>query len=252
MTLQTQIQPPISAFRLSDAESIPFIYVVTYPRSGTTWVIQSLKLIFDAQDGEIDSKWFNQYKLPLMSDSYIGFRNAIVHEQPAIVKTHLPYKSYVSKCVQSRTIYVVRDGRDALTSYYFWKQTRVWNRSRNEVGFDAEEFARELNIEAAKWRDHVTGWIGSPNVFFTAYESLKHDYIKETRCIAEYAGLPLRRSVEEAKVRFVDELKPDGDIYRKGIVGDWQNYWDERHKDIFKSIANDAMIMLGYVRDDRW
>lgn len=39
---------------------------------------------------------------------------------------------------------------------------------------------------------------------------------------------------------------------RKGIPGDWANHFTPRLKDAFKSIANGALIELGYEKNDAW
>jgi hypothetical protein len=40
--------------------------------------------------------------------------------------------------------------------------------------------------------------------------------------------------------------------YRKGISGDWANYFEEIHKVIFKEIYGGELIELGYERDLNW
>ncbi|MFH0882569.1 MAG: hypothetical protein V2A56_06260 [bacterium] len=39
--------PPLSAFRFSNGKVMPFLYVATYPRSGTTWMLRSLIRLFN-------------------------------------------------------------------------------------------------------------------------------------------------------------------------------------------------------------
>jgi len=147
---------------------------------------------------------------------------------------------------------MIRDGRDAVLSLYFFKQTRNWKRIKEEVRIDQDEFAHELAIDSRKQHDHLLGWLESLHVFFTSYENLKYNYVKEMKDIVDYIGLPLHKSLEEAEKIFVSDFKPDNDFFRKGIVGDWQNWWDERHKEIFKKNANDMLVMLKYENDDKW
>lgn len=40
--------------------------------------------------------------------------------------------------------------------------------------------------------------------------------------------------------------------FRKGIVGDWRNYFKEEHKQRFKEVAGPSLIKLGYESDDSW
>ncbi|MBU1119522.1 sulfotransferase domain-containing protein [Patescibacteria group bacterium] len=40
--------------------------------------------------------------------------------------------------------------------------------------------------------------------------------------------------------------------YRKGISGDWKNYFNEVHKKKFKAEFNDVLLALDYEHDDSW
>ena len=39
---------------------------------------------------------------------------------------------------------------------------------------------------------------------------------------------------------------------RKGVVGDWKNYFTEAHKKRFKDVAGDVLVSLGYEKDYNW
>ena len=40
--------------------------------------------------------------------------------------------------------------------------------------------------------------------------------------------------------------------FRKGIVGDWRNFFKEEHKQRFKELAGSSLINLGYESDYLW
>ena len=40
--------------------------------------------------------------------------------------------------------------------------------------------------------------------------------------------------------------------YRKGIAGDWQNYFNKEHKDFFKLRYTELLLKLGYENDSNW
>ena len=40
--------------------------------------------------------------------------------------------------------------------------------------------------------------------------------------------------------------------YRKGVKGDWKNYFEEIHKDFFKDRYGELLIKLGYEKDYNW
>jgi hypothetical protein len=39
---------------------------------------------------------------------------------------------------------------------------------------------------------------------------------------------------------------------RKGVAGDWRSHFDDAHKAIFKSYANEMLLHLGYVDSEDW
>ena len=39
---------------------------------------------------------------------------------------------------------------------------------------------------------------------------------------------------------------------RKGIVGDWKNYFNKESKKVFKEYAGRELIKLGYEKDFKW
>ena len=39
---------------------------------------------------------------------------------------------------------------------------------------------------------------------------------------------------------------------RKGIVGDWKNYFNKEAREIFNHYAGDQLIKLGYEKDRSW
>lgn len=40
--------------------------------------------------------------------------------------------------------------------------------------------------------------------------------------------------------------------YRKGVIGDWKNHFNEKHKRFFKINYNNLIVKLGYELDDNW
>lgn len=245
-------QPPLSAFYIPGEGSVPFFYIVTYPRSGTTWMLQSLTTLYDGQEAELNSSSYTKHMIPLYDGNYIGFLNPVIVGKPAAIKTHDNRSEFLDAAIPSKVIYVHRDGRDAITSFYHFKQSRIWGRPKKDVHFDPEEFAEELEKDAPGWRDHLLGWMETENLTMVRYEDMKADYLKQISRIAATLRLEQSVTLQDLKVKFVDQFKPNGDFFRKGIVGDWENHWDERHKDIFKKHAGDLMIRLGYVENNDW
>lgn len=107
-------------------------------------------------------------------------------------------------------------------------------------------------------------WIDDPQVFSMRYEDMVHgDRTTEvlTRCHRH-----MNATVSEEWIQILESAnqfknltggrKPGEEEttshYRKGIVGDWKNYFTEEHKALFKEVAGEQLIKLGYEEDYNW
>ncbi len=230
-------------------KAIPLVFVVAYPRSGTTWVAH---LVAD----------YLQLPFPILSLLPVGF--------PAVVKGHdRVWKSY------PRGIYVLRDGRDALVSIY-WRvsprQRRAPSRFAKEAntGDSIAAFvewqltARKPFSSPVNWAKHVRSYfeVKNPNVVLVRYEDLLRD--GETtlaKAMAELTGeeADLGR-VRDAIKKFSFERqtgRPAGvedrsAWFRKGQAGDWVNLFTREAAEIFDRYCGDTLIAAGYEADHSW
>ncbi len=230
-------------------KAIPLVFVVAYPRSGTTWVAH---LVAD----------YLQLPFPILSLLPVGF--------PAVVKGHdRVWKSY------PRGIYVLRDGRDALVSIY-WRvsprQRRAPSRFAKEANtgdsiaafVERQLTARKPFSSPVNWDKHVRSYfeVKNPNVVLVRYEDLLRD--GETtlaKAMAELTGeeADLGR-VRDAIKKFSFERqtgRPAGvedrsAWYRKGQAGDWVNLFTREAAEIFDRYCGDTLIAAGYEADHSW
>ena len=83
------------------------------------------------------------------------------------------------------------------------------------------------------------------------YEVLKSDFEGELARIADYLALPTVRTVAEVREEYVEHTRGllQGDnrsFHRKGIVGDWQNYADERIRRTLEAEIGETLAAFGY------
>ena len=162
------------------------IYVVTYPRSGTTWLLYMLHLLIrDDRSFEHLSDvcpWFER-------SLAIGTHQAADFERlasPRLFKSHL---SFGWLPPLGRKIYVVRDGGDVAVSY--------WHFYRSHLGFrgDFSEFFERFmhgKLQYGSWFKHVAGWQrhgGESNVLIVTFQDLLDDTPKALRRIAAFLRL---------------------------------------------------------------
>ncbi len=237
---------------------VPLVFVVGYPKSGSTWVAQlvahSLELPF-----------------PRFSLLPIGC--------PAVVMGHKRvWKSY------PRGVYVVRDGRDAIASQYRYQlsqipegdhprlsamQRRSFPNLVNKANLDGifDDFvARQLvnPIAAhANWAAHVRSYfeVANPNMSLVKYEDLHTDgEAALARVVTDLCGEPadpdrIHEAIERFK--FAKQSKRRGNLasaayLRKGQAGDWVNHFTPGAAELFDRVCGDMLIKMGYEPDHAW
>ncbi len=223
------------------------LFVVTYPRSGTTWTRQILHLLLNnGEQGESD---FHQ-TVPYLDYSMIGLpvpehvEYLMGLTTPRYLTTHFPYNFMpIAGTALGRYIYVARNPKDcAVSTYYFYL-------SLAHMGFDGawpaffELFMNGLVINGDCF-DHVLGWWQASrqcdNILFLTYEQMHKDLPGVVAQIARFLDLPTTPAVIAAtaeQTRFgamrqnpkanMDDInipRPEHPYHhlRKGQVGDWR------------------------------
>jgi len=217
------------------------VFVVTYPRSGTTWTEQIVHLL--ANGGEQGDEllgdavpWLET--LPNRPQGYEGFLAGMVGRR--FFTSHLPWSLMPGAGEDNgRYLYVARNPKDVAVSSFHH------DRSKNDYrGSWDEYFERFVRGEVlfGSWFDHVLPWWEAAgrngNVLFLRYEDMKRDLDEVVRRIAIFLGVrsdtALVDTVVEKSALASMAANPKTDFHwvpqkegepkhiRKGIVGDWR------------------------------
>ncbi len=171
----------------------------------------------------------------------------------------------------SRYFFIVRDLRDTLVSGYFSLKG-----SHPEYKLDAvsqmRDRVKEMELEDGLMHtleDWVPAnaaiqrsWIESDELVIR-YEDLLTDdkgILEDTlleKCELGVSRRKLRKAIETESFERLSGGRTRGEEdtsahYRKGIAGDWRNYFTEPIKDAFKERYGDLLIKAGYERDNDW
>jgi hypothetical protein len=236
------------------------VFIVTYPRSGTTWMQMILYQL--TTDGNMDFPHIAEY-CPWFEKSLRAATAFETRPSPRLFKTHLPYRKVPKG--PCKYIYVARNGRDVAVSYYHLYRTY----NSFEGGF--EQFFN-LFVQGKTafgcWYEHVEGWWAhrdDANVLFLTYEELKHDLESSLRRIAAFIGrdVPqerMPRVVERCGFAFMKQYEDKFDpameslweqgvklksFLRQGRVGDGDVSLNEEQKAKFESAFRDRLEKLG-------
>jgi hypothetical protein len=190
---------------------------------------------------------------------------------------------------EARVIHIIRDGRDQAVSmlHHVWNRStdqggvqtlKPGEFERREVyrqdpqkllqkgeGVFTEErlrgAARSWNSRVGKTAEDGPALLG-PNYTEVRYEDLLERPNEEVERLAGFLGADTRgKAVQQAVGAASFEKLSKGrergqedtsSFYRKGVAGDWRNYFTARDKEIYKEEAGELLIRLGYERDLNW
>ena len=162
------------------------VFISSYPRSGTTltqWILYLL-----AHDGDTDPEHLTRVSPWFERSLAIGEITAASLERfpsPRVFKSHLPREWLPDG---ARYVYVERDVRDVLVSYYHFYGAYL--------GFDGtfDEFYERFmagHVQYGSWFDHVAGWrahAGDEDVCIIRYEDLLKGRRDSVERLAEFLG----------------------------------------------------------------
>ncbi len=227
-------------------------FIVSYPKSGNTWVRFILANLLVQTQTTISFRNIEKH-VPNIHKS-ADYINSIKN-QKRFIKSH--YQSYQN---YPRMIYVMRDGRDVMVSYYHYHAQRHFK------GTFQEYLRSEEHLVFGSWNDHIMNALAygenkSDNVLFIRYENLLEAPIKTIKDIAIFCEIPYTEELLDVVNERCDfnnlktnEKKYGGDVggktktfFRKGTTQQWVDYFTEEDMKHFLKHNETAMTKLELV-----
>ncbi|XP_067048549.1 sulfotransferase 1E1-like isoform X1 [Acropora muricata] len=238
------------------------VFVVSYPKSGTTWTQEIVWQIHN--EGKVSLEGIGR-RVPYLEFATVEHSDTKKPDfealsSPRLIKSHLTAdiipkgSDESSRC---KYIYVSRNPKDVCVSMFFFLKSMARVETITENAYNGPwEFFVNLFIEGdvlySKWNDHVLSWWKhreDPNVLFLKYEEMQKDLRSHVRRIADFLQKPLSdeiidRIAEQCTFKgMMRNPKPfkitEGDdeiglMLRKGVVGDWKNYFTPEMNERFE------------------
>jgi hypothetical protein len=163
------------------------VFVVGYPKSGNTWMQNLLSgLIYGAHGRNASGQLIQE----LIPDVHYKKYYQRFGKTACFKSHHLP------RCEYRRVIYIIRDGRDVLVSY--------WHYHKNITGVELQysDLIEMPIYNFGTWAEHAAAWLENPygaDQMFLRYEDLLRDGVAELKKIARF----LKIEVGEQQVREV-------------------------------------------------
>lgn len=232
------------------------VYVLGYVKSGTNWLCHLLSAVLDKP---ILEPW--KLQRPMI--------------KPCVYHMHrfIPLNS-----VRQRTVYLMRDGRDTMVSKYFhiireggpltakFEQQIGKPLRAEDIGENMAEFIpfmRENRIATIDYRSHLEEWMKHSDKYIVLrYEDLLVNPESELRRVVDQ--LPYQHVTQErirsavAMHDFRNLTKRDRgeeeltSFIRKGVSGDWRNYFTVEAAKVFDEYAGDLLLEIGYETERDW
>ena len=220
------------------------VFVVTYPRSGTTWTEQIVHLLVNkGEQGEqrlTDAvPWLET--LPNRPNGMTEFLKTMPPRR--LFTSHLPYPLMPRfNNTTAKIIYVARNPKDVAISTYFHIQSKLgyegtWDEHlqlfmHGDVGF-------------GQYFDHILPWWQASqhdrHILFLKYEDMKHDHAGSVARIASFLELDVdpqlidnvvalssfQSMTSNATTNFdwIPQKADKPKHFRKGDIGDWRNHF---------------------------
>jgi hypothetical protein len=245
------------------------VFVVTYPRSGTTWTEQMVHLLLNqGVQGEqriTDAvPWLET--LPHRPNGMIAFLETL--PQRRRFTSHLPYSLMPHlNNTTAKIVYVARNPKDVAISTFFHNQSKG--------GYEGtwEEYFQEFlngDVGFGPYFDHILPWWQASqtnkNILFMKYENMKQDHAGNVAKLATFLDIQANTELIE-KVVFLssfqsmtsnettnfDWIPQRADVpkhFRKGDIGDWRNHFsaeqNQQMDDIFMKKMKDSGLQFDF------
>ncbi|MCB0502448.1 MAG: sulfotransferase domain-containing protein [Bacteroidetes bacterium] len=229
-------------------------FLVSYPKSGNTWVRFMLANVMTNGEAEINFHTAVDH----IPDIDVHKKIANHIQPPRILKSHQPYNSKFSNVV-----YIIRDPRDVYVSYYFYLQKKLKGDLKN-----INHFIKNIDTYGISWRDHVNSWMDKLDAtdLIIRYEDLIHEPYENLKKMADFCHLNydeelLRLSVERSSFDSMSKIedskgrpftskedeKKASKFVRAGKIGDWKNHLDKDTQQYLENKCKVLMNKFGYL-----
>jgi hypothetical protein len=177
------------------------VIVMTFPKSGTNWMLQIAHQLIHHGKGEYDHihdviPWpdvatmpgfMNRYAIPL--DEATAWQSA--PERKRVIKTHFNW-DLIPYSPDAKYIAVIRDPKDAFVSSYFFIRDGLYGSAMPTVETWYRLFLSKNFMMGGSWASNCASYWAQrhrPNVLVLSFKSMKTDLRVSVRAVAALLGV---------------------------------------------------------------
>uniref|UniRef100_H2MEV9 Sulfotransferase n=1 Tax=Oryzias latipes TaxID=8090 RepID=H2MEV9_ORYLA len=240
------------------------VLIVTYPKSGTTWMQEVVPLIVSGGDPASVETIPNWDRVPWLEEVRASTLNLEGRPSPRMLTTHFHYSMMPPSFFKAKpkVIYVMRNPKDVFTSIFHYSKMASFLVTPDSQSEFLQKFL-DGKVIFGSWFDHVSGWLNADDkdrIMYISYEEMIMDlkdsvarisqFLEKTlddEVISKIADRSLFKNMKQNNMsnysavpkEFMDQTKSQ--FLRKGISGDWKNQLTAAEADHFDAVYRDKI-----------
>lgn len=238
------------------------MFIIGYPKSGNTWLCYLISFCLNSAFDNYDDPGPHNIVGDFMIKNVMGtlpHRSFEMHTGK-VLKTH---RLKIKNPKKEPVVYLVRDGRDVMISYYFYKNCYLKKEQHNtpninitgEPNLGNTELSNFIRTYIPEWYNHLKQGMKQFPDHIIRYEDLKGNPFKTLYRLFTSLGLDLDPMVIEESIRTFDfenitqrkvGIEQRDSFFRKGICGDWKNYFSQEDLEYYFNIVGNISDRLGW------
>jgi Sulfotransferase domain len=258
----------------SQSNDLPILLGISFPKSGTHLLDQ---ILLGFSQVAPYSKRLHSFYAEYEGES--GHKRAPEHALAwldslgpcDIASAHLFARSWaVARVCSPKFVpyFIFRDPRDVVVSHVFYVTEMEARHVHHDYYQSLPDFNARLNVSilgrsdvdiefpniAERFAPYL-GWLDHSEVLPLHFEDLINDRASALTRIMEHflARVPIhapRQLILDSLEASIDPQRSP--TFRSGKTGEWKKHFTEEHKKIFKDVAGDLLVRLGYETDRDW
>jgi hypothetical protein len=272
----------------SQPADLPTLLGISFPKSGTHLLDQillgfssvapyakRLHSFYAEYEGESGHKrspeqalaWLDSLRPRDIASAHLFARDKVVRR--VCTSAFIPY-------------FIFRDPRDVVVSHVFYVTDMEARHVHHDYYQSLPDFNARLNVSTLGRPDSnahpehsrmvefsniadrfapYLGWLDEPSVMKIHFEDLINDRAVTLNRIIDHflARVPLHILSPKGSPRqlILESLESSinprrSPTFRSGKTGEWKKHFTKEHKRIFKEVAGDLLVSLGYEKDSDW
>ncbi|XP_010770322.1 sulfotransferase family 5A, member 1 [Notothenia coriiceps] len=241
------------------------IVIVSYPKSGTTWMQEIVTFISSRGDPHVSQTVPNWARAPWLEQIYFPAIQETSNSTPRVITTHLPHH-LLGPALQgskAKVIYVSRNPKDVVVSFFHFHKIANFFPEADSFPEFLNQFL-EGKLHYGSWFEHIKGWTGQigtvSNLLHITYEDMSLDLHGAIQKVSSHIETPLleeeisscvkhcsfssMKDNKMANYTLIDEEiinHGKGSFMRNGKIGDWKNMFTKELNQYFQSIFEAKM-----------